>query len=240
MNKLKQVSICLQKEAPIMSNKKIACPEDAVQLVKERICLSDREIVCVINLKTDGTPINYSISSIGTINSSFFCIREILKSSILSNAASIILMHNHPSGSLCLSRQDISCTQNLAFVCNLMDIIFTDHIIINPKGEMYSMKEKNAELLEAKGSSLYLEPFSVAEKREQYNSTRQTRVNQLKEHFPQGATVELISMNDVHSPPPGTLGKIRLVDDMGQIHVNWQNGQSLALLFDEDDFVLLK
>lgn len=90
------VSIRLVKDAPIMSGHPIKHPEDAVALIGEHLCEMDREVVCVINLKTDGTPINCNIASIGAIDQTVVHPREILKSSILCNAAKIIMLHNHP------------------------------------------------------------------------------------------------------------------------------------------------
>lgn len=57
--------------------------------------------------------------------------------------------------------------------------------------------------------------------------------------FPVGSVVELISMDDVQAPPSGTRGKIYNVDDIGQIHVKWDNGSSLALIYSVDKFKLI-
>lgn len=53
----------------------------------------------------------------------------------------------------------------------------------------------------------------------------------LRLHYPVGATVELQKMNDKHSPPIGTRGKILHVDNTGTIHIIWQNGSTLGVLF---------
>ena len=62
----------------------------------------------------------------------------------------------------------------------------------------------------------------------------------LREKYPTGTVVKLISMNDVQSPPVGTIGEVTLIDDMGSIHVNWQNGSTLALIPDVDSWEILK
>ncbi len=54
--------------------------------------------------------------------------------------------------------------------------------------------------------------------------------------YPVGKTVELISMDDSQAPPSGTRGEILFIDDIGQIHVRWENGSSLALIYGEDRF----
>lgn len=48
--------------------------------------------------------------------------------------------------------------------------------------------------------------------------------------------VKLVAMDDPQAPKKGTLGYVRSIDDAGQIHVAWQNGSSLALIPDQDDF----
>lgn len=55
-----------------------------------------------------------------------------------------------------------------------------------------------------------------------------------------GKRVKLISMNDPYPIPSGTLGTIVRVDDMSNIHVHWDNGSSLSLLPDEDQFEILE
>ena len=59
----------------------------------------------------------------------------------------------------------------------------------------------------------------------------------LRNMYPPGTRVECICMNDPFAPvPSGTKGSVMFVDDIAQIHVNWDNGSSLALNKDEDTF----
>ena len=92
-NCLEVVSVRLVKDAPVLSEHQIKGPEDAIAALGEILCELDREVLCVINLKTDGTPINCHFASMGAVNYSIMCPRELFKSSILSNAANMILMH---------------------------------------------------------------------------------------------------------------------------------------------------
>ena len=55
-----------------------------------------------------------------------------------------------------------------------------------------------------------------------------------------GQTLELEYMDDPYAPPTGTKGKIVHIDDMGQIHVEWENGSSLALIYGKDKFRIVK
>lgn len=67
---------------------------------------------------------------------------------------------------------------------------------------------------------------------------RQERINRqiksLRESFPAGTRVELIRMDDDQAPPVGTLGTVISVDDIGTIHVRWDNGSSLGLVLGVD------
>ena len=142
--KMEVVSVRLVKDTPIISEHPIMKPEDAVDLMGEYMCELDREVLGVINLKTDGTPINCSFVSVGTVNESMAHPREIFKSSILSNAASMIIVHNHPSGNLTPSKNDTMITDRMIKMCSYMGIPLEDHIIVGGDNTSYfSFKEKN-------------------------------------------------------------------------------------------------
>ena len=61
-DKLEMVSVRLVKDPPLMSKTNINSPEAAVKLLGEYLCQMDREVICVINMRTDGVPINCSVS----------------------------------------------------------------------------------------------------------------------------------------------------------------------------------
>ena len=60
-------------------------------------------------------------------------------------------------------------------------------------------------------------------------------LEKLMKKYPEGTSVELISMNDVQAPPKGTLGTVFYVDDIGTVHVRWDNGTSLGVVYGEDE-----
>ena len=62
----------------------------------------------------------------------------------------------------------------------------------------------------------------------------------LRQKYPKGTIVQLISMEDAQAPPPGTLGEVQGVDDAGQILVHWRTGSSLNLLPGVDSFRILR
>ncbi|MBO7615005.1 MAG: DUF4314 domain-containing protein [Bacilli bacterium] len=78
-------------------------------------------------------------------------------------------------------------------------------------------------------------------RREKILLYNEKKIKELREKYPQGMILECIEMNDPYSPvPTGVKGVVTLVDDVGSIHVSWENGQTLALLEDEDRFKIVK
>ena len=65
-------------------------------------------------------------------------------------------------------------------------------------------------------------------------------LNRLKSDYPPGQKVRLICMDDSQAPPPGTTGTVRCVDDIGTIHVDWENGSSLGVVFPVDRIEKIK
>lgn len=65
-------------------------------------------------------------------------------------------------------------------------------------------------------------------------------VEVLKKKYPAGTRVELISMDDREAPPEGTQGTVTHVDDIGTIHVKWDNGSNLGVLYGEDFVKVVK
>jgi DNA repair protein RadC len=78
--------------------------------------------------------------SIGTLCASLVSAREVFKAAILCNAASIILAHNHPSGDLTPSPEDIQVTKHLRDAGKLLDIEVLDHVIVGEYGAHCSLK----------------------------------------------------------------------------------------------------
>lgn len=129
-NELKVVNIRLVKEPSMYGEKPIKTPQDAAEIMAQELSQYDREVFCILNLKSDGHVINMNIVSMGTLNSSIVSPREVFKSSILSNAAGIIAIHNHPSGNLSPSQDDIETTKRLNECGEILDIKLVDHIIV--------------------------------------------------------------------------------------------------------------
>lgn len=141
---LEVVNIRLVREPSWYSEVPLRKTKDAAELMAREFADYDREVFCILNLVSDGKIINMNIVSMGTLNASLVSPREVFKSSILSNAASIIAVHNHPSGCVNPSKQDKLITQRLREAGGLMDIELLDHIIVGGKNrQYYSFREEN-------------------------------------------------------------------------------------------------
>ena len=138
---LENVTIRMVTERPLFSSEPMSSPEAAVRVMHNLMKDLDREMFAVINLQADLKPINMNIVSIGALNASIAQPREILKSVVLSNAYSVILIHNHPSGKLKPSPEDINVTGKMMEVLNLLDVELLDHVILGPDDRYYSFRE---------------------------------------------------------------------------------------------------
>ena len=54
--------------------------------------------------------------------------------------------------------------------------------------------------------------------------------------YPVGTKIELVHMEDTHPVPSGTKGVVSFIDDIGPLHIDWENGSSLALVYGVDKF----
>mgnify|MGYP002906991470 FL=1 len=141
--KLDVVSIRLVKEAPIYSEQSFNKPEEVAAVMGDCMCQFDREVVCVVNLSSDLKPINVHFASVGSLNEAMAHPRELFKASILSNAASMMLIHCHPSGNIFPSKADTMMTDRMNKLCELIGIPLLDHIIVGGDNRaFFSFKEK--------------------------------------------------------------------------------------------------
>lgn len=137
------VSVRLVKDAPLFSTHSLTSPEEVAALLGETMCEMDREVMAVVNLRSDLTPINVHFASMGILNQAMAHPRELLKAGILSNAAFMMLVHNHPTGRLLPSKEDTMLTDKMNHLCALVDIPLLDHIIVGGDNrEFFSFKEK--------------------------------------------------------------------------------------------------
>lgn len=119
----------------------ISSPKDCADLLMNEMRNLKKEILKAVILNTKGKVISIKDVSIGNLNSSIMHPREVFKDAIVKSGASIILVHNHPSGDPAPSGDDINSTKRAAAAGRIIGIELLDHIIIG-EGKYISLKEK--------------------------------------------------------------------------------------------------
>lgn len=151
-----QVRLRLSEAEPLYSTESITSPEIAAKVMAEALAEMDREYCCVVNLDGSNHPINFNIVSIGDINHAYVPVQNIFKSAILSNASSIMLLHNHPSGSLNPSKDDIELTRRVIEAGAIMNIPVIDHlIVVGGTAELVSIREEKPEIFGIREEAKY-------------------------------------------------------------------------------------
>ncbi|RXT14719.1 DNA repair protein RadC [Ammoniphilus sp. CFH 90114] len=119
----------------------IRSPEDVAKLMMEELrYLTQEHFVCLF-LNTKNQVIAQTTVFIGSLNSSIVHPREVFKEAVRKSSASLICLHNHPSGDPTPSREDIEVTKRLMAAGEIMGIDVLDHVIIGD-GRYISLKEK--------------------------------------------------------------------------------------------------
>lgn len=131
MKKIQIVSVKMVKEKNLVVEKKrISKPYDVYKMLEEYLEGADREYLVVLTVDVKNVVTSISTVSIGSLNSSIVHPREVFKTAILANAASIILGHNHPSGDVTPSKEDINITERIKEGSKILGIELLDHVII--------------------------------------------------------------------------------------------------------------
>jgi len=195
--KLDRVAIRMVKEPPLYSSEPLRSPEAAVKVIADMLRQYDREAFCIVNLRNDLSPINMNIVSTGTLNASLAHPREILKSAVLSNASATMLFHNHPSGNLTPSQEDIEITDRMSKLFAMAEMPLLDHIIIGNGDQYYSFKENSVmpigtQMFARDPADITFQTVAdpvVSEKRGSYHTTleqRQEKIRQITDKLEQG------------------------------------------------------
>jgi len=120
---------------------RMSSPVSVVDFLQEMIGSSNRETFVVLCVNNKNDLVSYYPASVGTATEAMVHPREVFYTAVDSGAAGIIVAHNHPSGSLEPSRQDIQTTERLKEAGKIMGIPLLDHIIVAFNTGYYSMKE---------------------------------------------------------------------------------------------------
>jgi DNA repair protein RadC len=121
-------------ENPSAPPLEICKPFDIYKMLRDEMIASDREILLSVLLNGMNRLIGVETVAIGGLHSCMMIPRDLFKSAILANAASIIVCHNHPSGDLTPSIQDLKMTHKVVKAGNILGIKVLDHLIISHEG----------------------------------------------------------------------------------------------------------
>jgi len=120
-----------------LSDEVVDSARDAVDFLGKQLREMDTECVAMICLDTKLCPINVSYVSNGALNFAYVDQKKVLKTALLSNADRFILMHNHPSGDITPSQEDVNLTEALLRAAAAIGMEFLDHVIVSSTTEDY-------------------------------------------------------------------------------------------------------
>ena len=126
----------------VMDGPVVKSPSAVAELLVEYLARADREHFVVVLLATNHRVLGIHTCHIGTLSASLVRIADVFKPAILANAASIIVGHNHPSGNVEPSREDIALTRRLVEAGQLFDMPVRDSIIVSTSGDYTSLAER--------------------------------------------------------------------------------------------------
>lgn len=197
---LKQVSvrIRLSEAQSLYSTEPINTPDAAVKVMAEALAEMDREYCCVINLDNKSRAINFNVVSIGDVNASIVPIQNTFKAAILSNATSLMLLHNHISGVLEPSGDDMIVTKRIIEAGRIMNIPVVDHLIVaGGSGQFYSFRENYPEMFDVTVSEAVREAHnrSSASNVAEGGNSRENASNKVVKDKAQASEISLPGMS---------------------------------------------
>ena len=142
MYEFSEARVMLREGLTLYSAEPCNTPSKAVKVLSDAMKQFNREEVVVVTLQADLRPIHWHTVSIGAIDQSFFPIPEIFRAALLDNATGVILLHNHPSGRLVPSTDDLKATERAIQAGKVIGIPVLDHVIVGGlSGETISLRE---------------------------------------------------------------------------------------------------
>lgn len=133
-------TIAVREKSYWNTGKCFCCPEDAAAFAKPLFENADKEYLVVCCLDGKSQPVSLEVVAVGMVNQCLVGMREVFKNAILSNAVSIIVFHNHPSGDSRPSSSDFDISKKLREAGKLLDIEVLDHIVLGDE-EFHSIAD---------------------------------------------------------------------------------------------------
>lgn len=125
------------------NQKKIINPKDAVEIARGFVTDWKKEHLIIILVDARGKCMGAEVIGIGTISQTVTHPREIFAPAIVARATGVVVLHNHPTGDLEPSQQDIDVTKILEKGADVLRLNFLDHIIFIANGDWFSIKNNS-------------------------------------------------------------------------------------------------
>ncbi|MDR2946603.1 MAG: DNA repair protein RadC [Candidatus Adiutrix sp.] len=116
--------------------------EQVTQYLRHDLETQDKEIFKVIHLDNSNTVLNIEDAGRGSVSSAYVNPRELVERALALKSTALVFVHNHPSGSVRPSHQDVKLTRRLVHAAFLVEMMVLDHIIIGKNGEYFSFKDQ--------------------------------------------------------------------------------------------------
>jgi DNA repair protein RadC len=129
------------------TNEKLSKPDHLMDLISKylrKYQFAEVEYFLAITIDAMGTPIKVHEISKGTMDHTIISPRDVFRAALLDNAASVIVLHNHPSGTIKPSEDDSMITKKLAQAGEIIGITLLDHILIGPNAQYFSYNESSS------------------------------------------------------------------------------------------------
>jgi DNA repair protein RadC len=126
---------------PAATRPVVSTPEDVVRLCGTQLRGLDREHFWALALSTKNRLLRMVEVSVGSLNASIVHPRELFKEAVRVSAASIVVVHNHPSGDPTPSGADLQLTRRLAKAGEVLGIELLDHVVIGDGGAHASLRD---------------------------------------------------------------------------------------------------
>jgi DNA repair protein RadC len=130
---------------------KITRPEEVAQYLQRRVRDDTREHFVAIYLDGRHRPIADSVVSIGTATASLVHPREVFQPAIAVGAVAVLIAHNHPSGDVTPSAEDLDVTRRLAEAGRILGVTLLDHVVWARSGAFHSIRESHPGHVSAAG-----------------------------------------------------------------------------------------
>jgi DNA repair protein RadC len=142
MKSVSVVKVYLVKEGSVKYGGVVANALDVAAMARQFIGPVDREHCVVICLDNKHRPTAIHTVSVGSLTMSIVHPREVYKAAVLSSAAAVILVHNHPSGDPAPSAEDRALTVRLVAAGEALGIQILDHVIVGDDEKYYSFADR--------------------------------------------------------------------------------------------------